>query len=253
MRPEMAVSDTDRGDAAPARDFRTTHWSVVLLARTPSPDAAAALEKLCRLYWYPVYGFIRQRGHTAENAQDLTQEFFARLLEKNYLKTADASKGRFRSFLLASLSWFLANEWDRANTLKRGGGCAIVSLNETDAEGRYIHEPACEVTPEKAYDRRWAHELLANVLNRLAKEFTEAGRAKHFEELKVFLVDDRGAVSYAEAAQRLEMSPAGVKSSIHRLRQRYGELIRDEITETVDSPEQVEEELRHLLDAVTAA
>jgi RNA polymerase sigma factor (sigma-70 family) len=246
----MAVSDTDRSDAAPARDFRTTHWSVVLLARTPGSDSTAALEKLCRLYWYPVYGFIRQKGHIAENAQDLTQEFFAQLLEKNYLKTADASKGRFRTFLLTALSWFLANQWDRAKTLKRGGNCAIVSLNETDAEGRYIHEPACEVTPEKAYDRRWANELLANVLDRLSKEFARAGRAKHFEELKVFLVDDRGAVSCAAAADRLQMSQAGVKSCIYRLRQRYGELIRDEIAETVDRPEQVEEELRHLLDAM---
>jgi RNA polymerase sigma factor (sigma-70 family) len=247
----MPSTDTVRTNVAPARDFRTTHWSVVLQARTASPDAAIAMEKLCRLYWYPIYGFVRQKGHTAENAEDLTQEFFARLLEKDYLKTADANKGRFRTFLLTAMSWFLANEWDRSKTLKRGGGCVMVSLNETDAEGRYVHEPVCEITPEKAYDRRWANELLANVLDRLGREFAETGRARHFDELKVFLVDDRGSVSYAAAAERLEMSQAGVKSCIYRLRQRYGELIRDEIAETVDGPEQVEEELQHLLDAMT--
>lgn len=231
-------------------DFRTTHWSIVLEAKDGANGAEAALEKLCHLYWYPIYGFIRQRCHDPNRSEDLTQEFFARLLEKGYLKTVDANKGRFRTFLLTAVSRFLANEWDRTQTLKRGAGCTIVSLHETDAEGRYVNEPVCETTPEKAYDQRWANELLANVLDRLRREFHKTGRADRFDELKVFLVEDRSEVSYTEVAQRLGMSQAGIKSSIHRLRQRYGELVRDEIAQTVETPEQVEQELQHLLEAL---
>lgn len=246
----MSESNKTQCIVPAGRDFRTTHWSVVLDAKDNENGSGAALEKLCRLYWYPIYGFIRQKGYDPGTSEDLTQEFFARLLEKNYLKTVDASKGRFRTFLLTAVCRFLANEWDRTQTLKRGAGCTIVSLHETDAEGQYVNEPVYEATPEKAYDQRWANELLANVLDRLRWEFHETGRSGRFDELKVFLVEARGEVSYTEVARRLGMSQAGIKSSIHRLRQRYGELIRDEIAQTVETPEQIEQELQHLLEAL---
>ena len=242
---------TPPANATGAREFRTTHWSLVLLAGNTSAERSAeALEQLCRAYWYPLYAFIRRRGHDPEEARDLTQGFFERLLEKNYLEDADASKGRFRTFLLTAVTRFLANEWDRSRTLKRGRGQVLQSLDEQDAEGRYLLEPLDTITPERLFEQQWAETMLARVLDRLRAEFDGAGRTGRFAELKVFLTEDKGAASYLEVAQRLGLSEAAVKSGIYRLRQRYGELVREEIACTVGSEAEVDEESRHLLDVL---
>jgi RNA polymerase sigma-70 factor (ECF subfamily) len=176
------------------RDFRTTHWSVVLAARNALTDVSrVALEQLCRAYWLPVYTFIRRRGFSPEDGQDLTQGFFAKMLEKEWLQAADAEKGRFRTFLLTAVTRFLANEYDRAQALKRGGGQTILPLETEDAEEHYVFEPADSRTPETAYDEEWAETLLQRVLDRLRAEFDGAGRTGRFDALKVFLTEDRGA------------------------------------------------------------
>lgn len=231
-----------------ARAFRTTHWSVVLQAGGgKSKESAEALQELCRTYWYPLYGYVRSRGHSAEDAQDLVQAFFERFLEKNYLESVAAERGRFRSFLLASLNHFLSNERDRAQAQKRGGGRAIASLDEEDAEGRYLLEPAEHQTPESLFERNWAETVLASVLARLRDECNAGGRTERFEALKVFLIEDKGEVSFAEAAARLSVTEAAVKSFVKRLRMRYRELFREELGKTVADPAQIEEELRHLV------
>jgi RNA polymerase sigma-70 factor (ECF subfamily) len=186
-------------------------------------------------------------GHRPDEAQDLTQAFFAHLLESESLSRADPRKGRFRSFLLGALKYFLVNEWQREHRLKRGGGCAVFSLDETDPETRLATEPADELTPEMAYERRWAEAVLAQVLDRLRSEFAAGGQVERFNALKVFLLAGQEPASYAEVAAQLGLSEAAVKSAIYRLRQRYGELIRAEIAHTVASPAEVEDELRHLL------
>ena len=228
--------------------FPTTHWSVVLQAgHTPTPQSQAALEKLCRAYWYPLYAFIRRQGHGPEEAQDLTQAFFAHFLASESLHRADPRKGRFRSFLLGALKHFLVNEWQREHRQKRGGGFAVFSLEELDPETRLAAEPADELTPELAYERRWAEAVLAQVLVRLRGEFASDGQAARFEALKVFLLAGQEPASYVAVAAQLGLSEAAVKSAIYRMRQRYGELIRAEIAHTVASPAEVEDELRHLL------
>lgn len=231
-----------------ARAFRTTHWSVVLQARgRESAQSAEALEELCRTYWYPIFGYIRSRGYSAEDAQDLAQAFFERFLEKKYLESVNAERGKFRSFLLASLNHFLSNEWDRARAQKRGGGKVIESLDEEDAEGRYLLEPVEEQTPESVFERNWAETVLAEVLKRLRDECNEGGRSERFEALKGFLADPKGEMSFAEAAARLAVTEAAVKSFVKRLRVRYRELFREELAKTVEDPAQIEEELRHLV------
>jgi RNA polymerase sigma factor (sigma-70 family) len=228
--------------------FATTHWSVVLEAgHESSPQSKAALEQLCRAYWYPLYTFIRRQGRGPEEAQDLTQEFFAHLLASDSFGRADPAKGRFRSFLLGALKHFLVNEWQREHRLKRGGGCLFLSLDEVDAETRLALEPTDELTPEMAYERRWAEAVLAQVLERLQGEFAAAGQEARFAGLKVFLLAGQEPASYAEVAVPLGLSEAAVKSAIHRMRQRYGDLIRAEIAQTLASPAEVEDELRHLL------
>lgn len=225
--------------------FRTTHWSVVLRAgETDSPETDASLAKLCQTYWHPVYGYVRRLGHTPEDAKDLTQEFFLRLVEKNYLKDLDRETGKFRSFLLVVLKRFLANEWDRANRQKRGGGRQIISLDEQDTEGRYLAEPVDDRTPENLFEQRWALAVLEQVVNRLRAEMTEAGKAELFRELKDFLGGDGG--SYAEAAERLQMNEGALRVTVHRLRRRYREILREEIADTVTSPDQIEDEIRNL-------
>lgn len=246
------ASETPTERAAPPPEyFATTHWSVVLTAqRSDSTRAHAALSHLCQTYWYPLYAFVRRQGHGAHDAQDLTQEFFVRLLEKNYLAIVVRERGKFRSFLLASLKHFLANEWNRAQAAKRGGGLVIASLNETDAEGRYQLDPADTVTAEKIFERRWATTLLDQVVSRLRDEYGRAEKAKLYEELKHCLTVESRAVPYAELAVRLNMSEGAVKVAVHRLRARYREVLREEIAQTVSSPEEVEEELRHLFAAL---
>jgi RNA polymerase sigma-70 factor (ECF subfamily) len=238
--------DEDEPITAPdAVNFKTTHWSVIVRAsQGQATDSAAALEKLCRSYWPPIYAFIRRKGHDVHAAQDLTQSFFAALLEKNQISVADPQRGRFRNFLLGSAAHFLANDWKHGHRLKRGGHCDFVSLNDETLAAENFTE-AQDMTPEAAFDRRWAESLVAQALARLRAEMrSDAGR---FDELKVFLLGAKGDVSYAATAERLGLSEAAVKSVIHRLRQRFAELVRAEVANTVASPEEAEEELRYLL------
>jgi RNA polymerase sigma-70 factor (ECF subfamily) len=246
------TSDGPLRKSQPAARFATTHWSVVLAAgRTEQAAAAAALERLCQEYWFPVYAFIRRKGHDAHQAEDLTQGFFARLLEKNWLESADPVRGRFRTFLLTAVSRFLANEHDRECAFKRGGGQPILSFDAQDAEGRYLLEPVNDSTPENIFEQQWAHQILAVVLEKLQAEFDGGGRAGRFEALKGFLLGDEEVQSYAETATRLGISDSAVKSGIHRLRQRYGEILREEISQTVETAADVETELSHLLRIVS--
>jgi len=228
--------------------FETTHWSVVVHAGdSRSPEADSAMERLCRTYWYPLYVFVRRKGHSHEDASDLTQAFFARFLEKRYLKSVDASLGKFRTFLLTSMTHFLGDEWDKSQAQKRGGGQKVISFDDATAEERYQLEPVEHTTPETLYERRWARTVMGVVLGRLAKE-TEA---KRFEALKPFLLEDKGARSYDEAAAQLGMSVAAITSAIYRMRARFVALLVEEVSNTVDTPEGVEPELRHLLAALS--
>jgi RNA polymerase sigma-70 factor (ECF subfamily) len=239
-------------DPAPPRAlFVTTHWSQVLAAANQaSPNSDDALETLCRAYWYPLYAYVRRRGHSPDDAEDLTQAFFARLLEKNWLADADRERGRFRSFLLASLKHFLANEWDKAQTQKRGGRVHVIPLETAVAETRYQREPADEAAADKAFDRRWALALLDLVLAGLRDEYHATRKGELFEQLRSTLAGERAAAPYAEIAARLRLSEGAVKVAVHRLRQRYREILREEIAHTVETPAQVEEELRHLFAAL---
>jgi len=233
----------------PAGVFATTHWSVVVRAGdSQSPEAGFAMERLCRTYWYPLYVFVRRKGHSHEDACDLTQSFFARLLEKGCLLAADASRGKFRTFLLGSMTNFLRNEWDRTQAQRRGGGRAILSLDEAEAEARYQIETADQETPERIFERRWVQTVLGLVLDRLAQESEE----QRFEVLKEYLLEDKGALSYDEAADRLGMSVAAVTSAIHRMRGRFQVLLYEEIASTVASPDDVESEIRQMLAALSS-
>ncbi len=229
------------------RIFATTHWSVILAAKEgDSPSAQEALEKLCRAYWYPIYAYLRRRGCGEHDAQDLTQGFFAQLLERRSIQGVEREKGKFRSFLLASLNYFLADERDRANAQKRGGGRQILSLDTQEAEQRYRLEPVDERSPDKLFERRWAMTLLDLVLARLGQEFAEAGKRELFERLQPFLVEGTGDKTFAQLAQEVGMTEEAVKKAAQRMRRRYHQLFREEIAQTVASPEEVDEELRHL-------
>jgi len=242
--PEQPSKPTGQG----AGVFATTHWSVVVRAGDScSPESSAAMERLCRTYWYPLYVFVRRKGYSHEDASDLTQAFFARFLEKRYLKSVDANLGRFRTFLLRSMTHFLANEWDRSQAQKRGGGERVISLDDASAEERYRLEPVEQATPETIFERRWAQTVMGLVLDRLAVETDE----KRFEVLKSFLLEDKGALSYDEAAAQLGMSVAAVTSAIYRMRARFRALLFEEIANTVETPEAVEPEIRHLLAALS--
>ncbi len=227
--------------------FVTTHWSVVLAAGLNESDVAGhALEQLCRTYWYPLYVYTRRRGYGVEEAKDLTQEFFFRLIQKNYLGDVVQGKGRFRYFLLAALKHFLADEWDKATTQKRGGGHFIIPLDELNPEDRYHLEPRDDETPERAFERRWALTLLEIAIARLREEFQLAGKAASFDELKVFITGDRPDLSYAEVAARLGTTEAATKMTVTRMRQRYRALLRAEIANTVQDTAEVDAELREL-------
>ncbi len=242
----MSLSDQLLCAQGGARDFATTHWSVVLRAGQGNSDQSAeALEKLCRAYWYPLYAYVRRQGHSPEEAQDLTQEFFSRLLEKKQLQTADPERGRFRSFLLTVLKRLLVSEWRREHRQKRGGDALVFSLDEQEAEGRYHLEPADEVTPEILFERRWAETVLDRVLARLEEEYRR--HALGFANLQSYLVDDKGVAPSAQAAARLGVTESALKAVVYRVRCRYGELFREEIANTVERPEEVEGEIRHLL------
>ena len=226
--------------------FVTTHWSVVITAaRTDTPRARAALENLCQTYWHPLYAYVRRRGHSPEDAKDLTQEFFARLLEHNRVAGVNQDKGRFRSFLLASMNHFLADEWDKSRAQKRGGG-KVITLDWQNAETRFGEHPAENLTPERAFEHRWALALLEQVYRRLEQEHLQQGRSEWFDALRGTLAGASSSAPYAELARRLKMSEGAVRVAVHRLRQRYRELLRAEIADTVAGAGEVEEELRHL-------
>jgi RNA polymerase sigma factor (sigma-70 family) len=246
---------TEETHGVPGTDggtFVTTHWSVVLEARTHQlPEAAEALENLCRFYWYPLYAYVRRRGYRAEDAQDLTQAFFAHLLSKDFLRGVGPEKGRFRSFLLACLKHFLADEWEKAHTAKRGGASPAPPMDWEEAENRYVLEGAAEASPEGLYERRWAISLLDHTLDRLRTEAVAGGKQVVFEALQGCLLGDRQSETYAQLGARLGLSETSVKVVVHRLRQRYRELLRDQIAHTVARPEEIEEEMRYLFEVVS--
>ena len=248
----MSLSEQNQTPVAPgAGHFNTTHWSLVLLAgQTQVPQAAAALDKLCSTYWSPLYAYVRRAGHGPEDAQDLTQEFFARLLEKKYLKLADRERGRFRSFLLKSLQHFLVNEWVRGQAQKRGGGKKNFSLDEAAAERSYLQQPADQLSPENLYDRRWAMTLLERTMERLGADYAAAGKRELFDQLKGLLLTEGSAESYRRLAEPLAMSEGAVKVAVHRLRQRFRAAVRAEIAQTVATADEVDEELRCLMAAL---
>jgi RNA polymerase sigma-70 factor (ECF subfamily) len=244
--------DTSKPPTNSAPWFVTTHWSVVLSVKDDSTTLAdAALERLCRTYWWPLYAFVRRRGYEHHDAQDLTQEFFARLLARDFLRAVDRSKGKFRSFLLAAVEHFLAKEWRRSQTQKRGGKFIFVSANAESAEHQYLQVPASILSPEQLFEQQWAMTLLNGTVGRLQEEFTASGKAALFEEIKIFLTGEKRAASYAELANKLGTSEAALKMAVSRMRQRYGELLRAEIAKTVAGPEEVDEELRALFGALS--
>jgi RNA polymerase sigma-70 factor (ECF subfamily) len=239
--------------AAPQRSdawFVTTHWSVVVSAgRSDTPRAAEALQRLCQAYWYPLYAYVRRRGYSPHDAQDLTQGFFARLLQRNAMTKVDPAKGKFRSFLLASMNHFLSDEWDKSRAQKRDGG-QLISLDLESAETRYLRQPDDTLPAEKAFERRWALTVLEQVYERLRHDYTSENKGELFEALRFSLMGERSEVPYAELARQLNMNEGAVKVAVHRLRQNYRKRLRAQIAETVATPEEVEEELRCLLRAV---
>jgi DNA-directed RNA polymerase specialized sigma24 family protein len=236
----------------PAGMFATTHWNVVLAAGQPeSPEAALALEQLCRTYWYPLYAHVRRQGRTPEDSQDLTQAFFAHLFRQDFLHGLGSDKGRFRSFLLACLNHFLSDERDRAQAAKRGRGHPVISLDAQLAERRFREEPSDGVTPEIAYERRWAATLLERAQNRLATEYAARGKTDLLRRLEEFPLGERGESSFRDSAFRLGLSESALKSAVHRMRFRYREMVREEVAHTVKDPDEVEAELRHLIAVVS--
>jgi DNA-directed RNA polymerase specialized sigma24 family protein len=236
---------------APAGRFATTRWSLVAAAQDPaSPQAQEALAVLCRTYWYPLYAYIRRHGYSADQAQDLTQGFFAGFLEQHVLEVVDRAKGKFRSFLLTACKHYLAHERGRAQAQKRGGGRKLLSLDFDDAEARYGTEPAHTLTPEKLFARRWGLALLDQVLARLREEFAQKGKGALFDHLRVFLLGEKNALPLGGVAQQLGMTPGAVKVAAHRLRSRFRELIREEIARTVENPEDIVDEIRELFAAL---
>ena len=245
MQPSRGQSE---GSATGAARFGTTQWSVVLKA---GQGAEEALVKLCKVYWPPLYAYSRRHGHAVHEAQDLTQAFFAHLLENRGLASVAPSKGRFRSFLLASLRHFLDNEWHKAHTLKRGGQQVFISWDELKPEERGALEPCDHLTPEKMFNRRWALMLLERVMNQLRNECMAARKGEVFERLRDYLTGDNAGRPYHEIAAELNMSEGAVKVTVHRLRRRFGELVRGQIERTVANPDEVDDEIRQLFSALS--
>jgi len=238
------------GDSLAGSQFHTTHWSVVLLAGQQSSERAAALESLCGAYWLPIYGFARRRGFGEEDAKDLTQQFFSRLLERDDFAGLDPQRGKFRTFLLTAFTHFLANEFDRAKTIKRGGGKTIISFDELTSEQMGRLGPATDCPPAKAFDVQWAEAVLERALAGLKQEMLAAGKGGHFESLKKFLTADATGSEYARVAPQLSVAESSVPVLVHRLRQRYRQLARAEVAQTVSSPTELEEEMRHLFEVL---
>lgn len=249
MKPDEESPETPLESA---RQFATTHWSIVLAAGANElPGAKAALEQLCRTYWYPLYAFLRRDGKDKETAEDLTQGFFERLLRLNSLTEVQREKGKFRSFLLASLKQFMFDEQDKAGALKRGGGQSIFSLDDTTNEDRYQHEPVDDLDPEKLYERRFAMTLLAQAKARLKEEYSGAGKAVLYERLNVLLSAEPNNPLYAQVAAELGRAEGTVKSDVSRMRKRYRQLVRAEVANTVADPAEVDEEIHHLISVIS--
>lgn len=250
--PDSSASKPDRDLPGGASQFTTTHWSVVFEAANPeSPGSVEAFARLYRDYWYPIYGYIRRRGRGPHEAEELTQGYFVSLLEHQRLRGLEGGSGRFRSFLLKALQNFLANEWDRATALKRGGGCALIPLEEVDAESRFLADPA-PLEPEAGFERSWAFAVLEHAMRGLESELRAAGKDSLFETLRPHLQGDRNGRPYSEIGAELGMTEGAVKVAVHRLRQRYGELLRAEVARTVGSEAEIAEELHHLITIVSA-
>ncbi len=244
----MGQETTVAPGAATQPLFATTHWSVVLAAANPElPTAATALERLCRTYWPPIYAYVRRHGHSPEDAQDLTQEFFARLLQQNSIARANPAKGRFRSFLLGALKHTLADQKARGEARRHGGGQTFLSWEQIEAEERLGAEGREELSPDQAFDRRWAMTVLEQASERLRREYDTPNRAKVFEALKGYVTGDASGAPYAAAAVRLGLSESAVKSAIYRLRRGYYALVRDEVAQTVTNPKDLEEEIGYLM------
>lgn len=248
MRNEQDETHDSEGGKSPA--FRKTQWSLVRRATgVDSPESREALEALCRTYWFPIYAFIRRHGHLPHDAQDLTQEFFARLLVGNSIARADPALGKFRTFLLGALKHFLADVQRKADAAKRGGGLEILSFEQAHAEERYQLEPVDERTPDKVFEQQWSVVLLDRAANRLQEEFRTAGKARQFEVLKPFLSTEGDEETYAKAGAELNRSAKTVAVAVHRVRRRFRYLVRSAIADTVSTPDEVEEEYRRLFSA----
>lgn len=247
--PNDTPNDTSNGTNPLGSDgsFQTTHWSMVLSAgRRGSEQSDRALEKLCRVYWQPLYAYVRRRVDDVHEAQDMTQAFFARMLEKQYLAGADPKRGRFRAFLITAFKHFLANQWEKAKAQKRGGGRTRIALDFENADQRYGREPDSGLTAEQWYERQWAVTLLELTMQRLAEEFAERDKSEQFQQLKGFAIGDHAGTTYADAAAHLGTTEAAAKMAAHRLRRRFRELLRDEIAQTVATPEEIDDEIRSL-------
>ena len=248
----MATTTHLSESAKPKNYFATTHWSVVLAAgNADSTCAREALSRLCQTYWYPLYAYARRCGQSPHDAQDLTQAFFAQILEENWIAKSDPQRGRFRSFLLAFMRHFMANEWKREHSQKRGGGQTFLSLNDDSAEDRYKLEPVEKKTPENLFERGWALSLLDSVLAKLDAEYRREGKAEWMNAMRPALTSDRGSIKYAEIAKELGITETAARVAVHRLRQQYRRLLRSEVAHTVAAPDEVDEELRHLFKALT--
>ena len=240
-------------DSSGAAWFRTTHWSVVLAAKATDPSQAAeALEKLCCTYWYPLYAYVRREGHQPEDAQDLTQEFFLHFLERNAVGNVRPTAGKFRSFLLACLKNFLANERERAHAQRRGSGRPLLPLDSGDAETRYSLEPADTRTLEAEFERRWAFALLERTMAELRREYSSGDKLRLFEDLQGFLPNGQETISRTDLAAKRGVSVGAIDVAVHRLRQRFGALLRQQVAQTVSSEGEVEEEIRHLISVLGA-
>jgi RNA polymerase sigma-70 factor (ECF subfamily) len=248
----MDSSEQQKKSVPPSdHQFATTHWSLVLAAGgREDSDSRQALAELCQTYWYPVYAYVRRRVSDVHEAQDLTQAFFARLLEKHTIESADPSRGRFRGFLLTACKRFLVNEWHKDRTVKRGGGQIPLSLDFESGESKYAVEPVDTLTAERLYERQWALALLARVMERLKEEFVNKDKALHFEQLKQFISGSKGVDAYEAAADALGISAGAVKVAAHRLRGRYRDLLRSEIAQTVEEPEEIDDEIRSLFEVL---
>ena len=251
MRPQMN-SDTEPTQPSRRAWFASTHWSVVLAAQEgDSATACEALEKLCGTYWPPLYAFIRREGYDETEAKDLTQEFFLRLIDRDFLQRLRHQQGKFRSFLLTFLKHFLLEQRGKNNAQKRGGGKVIVSLEQIAEEGSYLNEPVDDFSPDQVFERRWAQTIFQVALNRLGEEFVSAGKAELFDLLKDFQPREKGAPSYAEIGARFGMTEAAVKSAVQRMRARHREILRQEIANTLTRPDEIEEEIRHLREVLS--